>query len=227
MTRWLEPLGAPPHLSAGVNGADLANLRGALRAARDGGAALAHVDVMDGTFGVGLTFGAPVVRAIDRSMLRDVHVMCERPERPAGELAEAGADALTIQLEAGGCEHGLAAARDAGVATGVALCPSTPLHAVEPLLGELQLLLLLAVDPRRRGASDVEGTERRLAAAHALLAGVDVALGVDGGVTPETAARYVAAGAELVVAGTGLFSGDPRERAREPVSAMAVTREAA
>jgi ribulose-phosphate 3-epimerase len=221
-------LSGGPHVSIGVNkanmlclGHDLAELIGA-------GVELVHVDVMDGVFCPGMTVGAPFVRAVAEApgaYLTDVHLMVEDPLAHVEEHLAAGADAITFQVEAARQPHRvLQSLREADVVRGVAVCPSTSLSVVEPLLEELEYLLLLTVNPGWPGQQIVPGYERRLANARALIGEGRIALGVDGGVTKENVGTIAALGPDVIVTGTAVFAdGEPaaaarlmRERAANP-----------
>jgi ribulose-phosphate 3-epimerase len=170
----------------------------------------AHLDVMDGHFVPNLTFGPPVIAAL-RSYGRvffDVHLMIEKPEHLLPAFAEAGADCLTVHVET--CPHlhrTLQHIRSLGVRAGVALNPSTPLAAVEEVLGDIDLLLVMTVNPGFGGQEFIESSLDKIARARAMLDRVDSAahLEVDGGISPRTAPRVVAAGATVLVAGNALF----------------------
>ena len=187
--------------------ADLLRLGEELRVLEEGGADAVHVDVMDGVFCPQMTVGPPFVKAIPDRFFTDVHLMVEEPLGKVGAFVEAGADAITFHVEATRHPHRvLQELAGSGVARGVALNPGTPLAAIEPLLDELELVLLLAVNPGWSGQSFIPATGPRLAAARRLLAGREVALAVDGGIT----AANVAAAAEqvdVVVTGSAVFDG--------------------
>jgi ribulose-phosphate 3-epimerase len=209
-------------LSVGVLTANLLRLGEELDAVARAGVTQLHVDVMDGVFCPGITVGAPFVRALPETFRKDVHLMIDEPLAKLAPFVEAGADAITFHVEATRHPHRvLHELGAAGVTRGVALNPGTPLTAVEPLLDDVDVLLVLAVDPGWGGQSFVPATARKLAAARALIDGRDVALAVDGGITRENVEQVVAYGVDLIVTGSAVFDGrDPEGNARRMVGAV-------
>lgn len=194
--------------------ADFSRLAEEVRRVEDAGCDLLHLDVMDGRFVPNISFGPVVVKAVKRvaRLSLDVHLMIEEPIRYVKEFAAAGADGLTIHVEA--CADvgaTLAAIRAAGPRSGISLRPGTSFETIEPYLGEVQLVLVMTVEPGFGGQSYRPEQETKLRRARDLRStrGFDYAIEVDGGITPGTAGSAVAAGAEILVAGTALFgSGD-------------------
>lgn len=195
-------------LSAGVLSADLLRLGEELDHLDQAGTHLLHVDVMDGEFSPMMTAGPPLVRALPERFVRDVHLMINRPEAKLEQYVEAGADILTFHVEA--TRHPLRALQSlggTGIVRGVALNPDTPLQAVYPLLGETELLLVLAVKPGFPGQAFVTSTEAKLAelGKHVASESDRPAIGVDGGVTLQNAAWIAGLGVDLVIAGSSVF----------------------
>jgi ribulose-phosphate 3-epimerase len=200
-----------PLVSAGVLAGDLADIGGAVAALA--GAEILHLDVGDGVYSPLMLGGPGLVAAVRTSAYKDVHLMIVEPRRHIASFAAAGADAITVQLDSG--RHLVAAlreigahrsARDRPIVRGVALPVEAPVGALEPLLGELDLVLVLGVVPGFRGPA-MPGLAARVAAVRAL-AGPDVVVSVDGGMTAELAPTM--AGADLIVSGSALFAGgDP------------------
>ncbi|MGH7527098.1 MAG: ribulose-phosphate 3-epimerase [Gemmatimonadales bacterium] len=200
-------------IAPSVLSADLGRLREQVERAIEGGAEWIHVDVMDGHFVPNLTFGAPMIRALRRITDRplDVHLMVERPEHYLDDFADAGANVFTFHPEATvHVQRHLAAVRERGMLAGLALNPSSPLALVEELLDDLDLLLIMSVNPGYGGQSYLPQASDKIRRARALLDrhGSRATLEVDGGITASTIAEAWSAGADTFVAGTAVFGAD-------------------
>lgn len=173
------------------------------------GADYVHIDVMDGCFCPQLTVGPPVIASLKTPLRKDVHLMIDEPLDKVRAYVDAGASVLTFHVEATRHPHRVLQALGSSVTRGVALNPGTPVSAVEPLLDEVELVLVLAVNPGWSGQRFAPGTERKLHQARELIgrSGRDVLLAVDGGVTRENAAAIAAMGVDLIVAGSAVFDG--------------------
>jgi ribulose-phosphate 3-epimerase len=197
-------------IAPSILSADFGHLAREVAAVAAGGADWIHVDVMDGHFVPPLTIGPLVVRGLRAAttLPLDVHLMIEAPERQIAEFARAGASGLTVHVEA--CADVVAVLRDiraAGLRAGLALNPPTPLEDVAPFLERIDLLLVMSVNPGWGGQPFVDGSLEKLAAAARLRreAGLGFLIEVDGGIKTHNAAAVLAAGADVLVAGSAIF----------------------
>ncbi|MDM8273946.1 ribulose-phosphate 3-epimerase [Enorma phocaeensis] len=205
---------APSILSA-----DLLNLGRDLEAIS--GADFIHIDVMDGHFTPNLTFGVDTVKACKRASTvpLDVHMMVTNPDESVSWYLDAGADMVTVHLEAARHPHRIVSEiHAAGAQAGVVLNPGTPACALDSILEDVDMVLLMSVDPGFGGQSFIEGTIRKISQVRSMARerGKDLLIEVDGGVSAANVERVVAAGADVIVAGSAVFgSADPaREVAR-------------
>jgi ribulose-phosphate 3-epimerase len=208
-------------IAPSVLSADLGRLGEQIERAVAGGADWLHVDVMDGHFVPNLTFGAPLIRALRRlsSVPLDVHLMVERPERYLGEFADAGASVFTFHPEATiHVQRHLATARQLGMLAGLAFNPSSPLTMVDEIMDDLDLILIMSVNPGYGGQSYIPHSTDKIRRARALLDrhGSQAVLEVDGGITGDNIVEAWTAGAEAFVAGTAVFGApDPAHAVRD------------
>ena len=199
-----------PILAASILAADLARLGDALQQSQEGGADWIHIDVMDGHFVPVLTMGTPIVEACRRAttLPLDVHLMVDNPEDLIPSFASAGADSITVHVEAVPQLHRcLAEIRRLGVRAGVALNPATPIAAVEEVLADVDLLLVMTVDPGYSGQLLIPATldkVRRLRERMRTAAST-ARLEVDGGINPDTAPQAARLGADVFVAAHAIF----------------------
>jgi ribulose-phosphate 3-epimerase len=200
-------------IAPSILSADFAALGEAIARVEAGGADLLHIDVMDGRFVPNLTIGPPVIESIRKRtrLPLDVHLMIEAPERSLEAYVGAGADILTVHVEA--CRHlqrCLAQIREAGAKAGVALNPATPPAAIPWVIDDLDLVLVMSVNPGFPGQAFLPSSYAKLRQIRSLLGDRPVALSVDGGVKADNAAALVLAGATVLVAGSAIFgSADP------------------
>jgi len=207
-------------IAPSILAADFAALGEAIRAAERGGADCIHVDVMDGHFVPNITIGPPVVRSLKRivTVPLDVHLMIADPDRYLEAFADAGAASLTVHAETvPHLQRALTHIRSLGLRAGVALNPSTPVVMLEEIATDADQVLIMTVNPGFGGQTFIPRSLAKIRAARALLdrAGSSAAIVVDGGIDEETAPQVVAAGAEILVAGSAIFhSKDPEEATR-------------
>jgi ribulose-phosphate 3-epimerase len=201
--------GRRPLLSVGLMTADWMRMGEELRRIEGAGADFVHIDVMDGCFCPQLTVGPPVISALQTNLRKDVHLMIDAPVDKVKAYVDAGASVVTFHVEATRHPHRVLQLLGPGVTRGVALNPGTPVSAVEPLLDEVDLVLVLAVDPGWSGQKFAPGTERKLAAARELIdrSARQVTLAVDGGITRDNAGAIAAMGVDMIVAGSAVFDG--------------------
>jgi ribulose-phosphate 3-epimerase len=208
-------------IAPSILSADLGRLREEVEQVAAGGAEWLHIDVMDGHFGPNLTFGAPLIRALRNltDLPLDVHLMVERPEHYLAEFAQAGATVFTFHPEATvHVQRHLAAARERGMLAGLALNPSTPVSIVEELLDDVDLVLVMSVNPGYGGQTYLPHSTEKIRRLRRVLdeRGTRALLEVDGGITLDTIAEAWSAGADTFVAGTAIFgSVDPSQAVRD------------
>jgi ribulose-phosphate 3-epimerase len=203
----------PIKIAPSILAADMARFGDEIRAAQAAGADWIHVDVMDGHFVPNLTLGPPVVAALRKvtDLPLDVHLMIERPELSISAYADAGADWITVHVEASvHLDRTVHQIREAGARPGVALNPSTPAGAVANVLHAVDLVLVMTVNPGFGGQAFIPEMLPKIRALRRLFVerNVQPRLEVDGGITAETAASVVAAGADTLVAGSAVFRSD-------------------
>jgi ribulose-phosphate 3-epimerase len=218
-----------PQISVGVLTADWMSLGQELNLLETAGVTLLHFDVMDGTFCPMLTMGAPVVAGLKTPLLKDVHLMIEEPLSKLESFVAAGADIVTVHVESTRHPHRalqalgkMVNANDPqrGIVRGVALNPGTPLNALDPLLDEIDLVLLLAVNPGWGGQKFIPAARERIAQLRNKV-GNQMLICADGGVTRDNISQVAALGADIIVTGSAVFDGKaPLENARYMIGAI-------
>ena len=215
-----------PTISVGLLTADLLHLGSEISLLERTGVRVVHVDVMDGCFVPSMTVGPPWIKALKGPLLKDVHLMVQDPIGKVADYVAGGADLITVHVEAGQHIHRVLQALGSmvnandparGLIRGIALNPGTHLGALEPLLEEVEMVVLLAVNPGWGGQSFIPSTFARIEKVRRLLQEQkrEVLLGVDGGVTQTNIAEIAAAGADIIVTGSAVFDGKaPEENAR-------------
>src|SRR5882672_11917642 len=202
----------PVRISPSILSADFASLGTEIAAVSAAGADWIHVDVMDGHFVPNLSIGPMVVKALRKhsKLPFDVHLMVSPVDPLVPAFAEAGADTISLHPEAGPHPHRtIQLIKSLGKRAGLVLNPATPLAAVEQVLGDLDLVLVMSVNPGFGGQAFIDSQLTKIAALRKAIdaLGKAIDLEVDGGVNPETARRCIKAGADVLVAGTAVFSG--------------------
>jgi len=223
-----------PNLSVGLLTANLMALAEDVRLLEEGGVRLAHFDVMDGCFCPMLTFGPPFIKAVRTSLLKDVHLMVEEPLEKLEAYVAAGADLITFHAE--GCRHphralqllrGMRNANDPDrpLLRGIAICPGTPVETIEPLLDEVEMVFLLAVNPGWGGQKFIPSTAHRFRKLRALVGSRKILTGLDGGVTRDNIAEIGDLKADIIVTGSAVFDGQaPAQNLRRMLDAAAGNR---
>ena len=205
-----------------VLAADFAELGSQLRAVSEAGAEWIHLDVMDGAFVPSISFGMPVIKSIRRVTDRvfDVHMMVEEPGRYVEDVKKAGADVITVHAEA--CKHldrVISQIKEACCRAGVALNPATPVSVLEHILDQVDMVLIMTVNPGFGGQKFIPYTIEKVKAVRRLCdeRGLTTDIQVDGGISAANVREVLEAGANIFVAGSAVFGTDPAARTREMV----------
>jgi ribulose-phosphate 3-epimerase len=210
-------------IAPSILSADFARLGEQVQAAERGGAGLIHIDVMDGHFVPNITMGPLVVEAVRRAtdLPLDCHLMISDPDRFIGELARAGANLISVHVEAVAHIHRtITAIRDLGCRPGVVLNPGSPIVNVEELLPFVDYVLVMSVNPGFGGQAFIPFAAEKISRLRALAGARPIDIEVDGGVTPETASLVAQAGANVLVAGSAVFKGGKADAYRANIAAI-------
>ncbi|MGN0306892.1 MAG: ribulose-phosphate 3-epimerase [Lachnospiraceae bacterium] len=205
-------------LSPSILSADFTRLGEEIQAVEKAGAKYLHIDVMDGRFVPSISFGMPVIHSIRKAsgIVFDVHLMIEEPIRYIDEFVKAGADIITIHLEAcSDVKATLDKIHQSGVKAGITIKPATPAESLIPYLDQVEMILLMSVEPGFGGQKYIEGSTDKIRRVRELLKerGLNIDLEVDGGINPDNVETVLEAGANVIVAGSAVFGAETAKKA--------------
>jgi len=202
-------------ISPSILSADFANLKEEVISLEDAGADMLHIDIMDGHFVPEISFGPDIVRSMRKhtSLPFDVHLMIDKPELPISSYVDSGADMITIHPESTIHLHRtISKIKKLKVRAGVALLPATPISILEHIISEIDLVLVMTVNPGFAGQEFINNQLSKISALAEITKGREIMLSVDGGINKDTASLCYHAGATTLVSGSYIFNGDYREQ---------------
>ncbi len=218
-----------PIISPSLLSANFARLEEEMQALEEAKVPWLHLDVMDGSFVPNITFGPPVISSLRKitKLFFDVHLMIDAPERYLEDFHKAGADMLVVHAEATKhLQRTLAAIKNLGMQSGVSLNPATPLNCLEYVLDDVDMILLMSVNPGFSGQSFIPATYKKISSLRSMLDGAGkghIKIQVDGGVDPQNIAALIDAGADVFVSGSAFFSKPPYDKRLQDFITAAAT----
>jgi ribulose-phosphate 3-epimerase len=202
-------------ISPSILSADFSNLRAEIEALEDAGADMIHIDVMDGHFVPNLTFGPAVIAALKKytSLPFDVHLMIDQPEKWIQTYGDAGANLITVHPEATTyLDRTISQIKSYGIKAGISLLPTTQINVLDFIIDKIDLILIMTVNPGFSGQKFMINQLKKISAISSIIKEMDIILAVDGGINDETGKLCTQAGANMLISGNYIFTGNYKER---------------